>query len=499
MNQLKTTAGATTIANPAPHPTIQRRGRVLIVNTRSTLYDIRDDSSSLPSTVQATPSLDATNASSSTLPKYQHIRPHKTELIEPYLNNNKDDFQHVSLPTFQVVNLKLLRHGVDIGPAEWVEVARIIRDRYNEFDGFVVIHGTDGMAYTSSALSFMLKNLGKPVIFTGAIVTINQIHTEIKRNVVLAMQLAVTRKLTEVCILFAERLFRANRTIKVARRRLQPFATPNFPPLATVQGKTVRLMEENLLPPVPTGRLLVHTHMQAKVVTITVTPGSFFLTIKGLHQRLVNDVHSPFLIDPKTEHHVQKGVAGAASPPQPSPSEINKSSVLQQPLLSHSPNVNLKETVVVASSPDDEDEFEEGWRSEEAPFYSENDVRAIVLAGFGAGNLPVDGAVENPNKEPTAEEREHLYILGLLQQLSKKFVVVLCTQNVYGRVSSDYSLGRQLGAYGVVPAGDMTLETTIVKLKFLFGCGFQNEKVRREMQKSLRGELTTVPQAVSHL
>ncbi|MEM7035774.1 MAG: type I asparaginase [Bacteroidota bacterium] len=121
----------------------------------------------------------------------------------------------------------------NIGPDIWVQIARTIADNYVEFDGFVVLHGSDTMAYTGSALSFMLEGLAKPVIFTGAQVPIQEIRTDAKENLVTAIQIAShpEQPIKEVAIYFGTKLFRANRTKKMHADVFSAFDSPNLPPL----------------------------------------------------------------------------------------------------------------------------------------------------------------------------------------------------------------------------------------------------------------------------
>lgn len=122
----------------------------------------------------------------------------------------------------------------NIGPEIWVKIARIIRDHYDKVDAFVVLHGSDTMAYTGSALSYILEGLSKPVIMTGSQLPIGEIRTDAKENLVTAMQIAAHPEtpFREVCVFFENRLFRANRVKKIHADVFSAFNSPNFPPLA---------------------------------------------------------------------------------------------------------------------------------------------------------------------------------------------------------------------------------------------------------------------------
>ncbi len=126
----------------------------------------------------------------------------------------------------------------NMNPDYWVELCSIIESNYNDFQGFVVLHGSDTMSYTASALSFMLENLGKAVIFTGSQLPIGDLRTDAKENLITAVQLAALCKrgqpvIKEVCLYFEYKLYRANRTTKLSAEHFEAFDSPNYPSLAT--------------------------------------------------------------------------------------------------------------------------------------------------------------------------------------------------------------------------------------------------------------------------
>lgn len=125
-------------------------------------------------------------------------------------------------------------------PEHWATLVRMISEEYDSHDGFVILHGTDTMAYTASALSFMLENLEKPVIFTGSQLPIGMLRTDGKENLVTAIEIAAARNsqgrpmVPEVCIFFENRLMRGNRTTKINAEGFNAFRSFNYPPLARV-------------------------------------------------------------------------------------------------------------------------------------------------------------------------------------------------------------------------------------------------------------------------
>ncbi len=127
----------------------------------------------------------------------------------------------------------------NVTPDLWRELAHTVRDNYDRYDGFVVLHGTDTMSYTASALSFMFDNLAKPVVFTGSQIPMGIMRTDGRENLITAIEIAAARKdgfpmVPEVCLYFQNKLFRANRTSKLSAEALTAFDSRNYPPLASV-------------------------------------------------------------------------------------------------------------------------------------------------------------------------------------------------------------------------------------------------------------------------
>lgn len=127
----------------------------------------------------------------------------------------------------------------NVTPALWTELAKTIQSNYSKYDGFVVLHGTDTMSYTASALSFMLDNLAKPVVFTGSQIPMGIMRTDGRENLITAIEIASAQRngypmVPEVCLYFQNRLFRANRTSKLSAEALNAFDSRNYPPLAEV-------------------------------------------------------------------------------------------------------------------------------------------------------------------------------------------------------------------------------------------------------------------------
>ena len=153
-------------------------------------------------------------------------------------------------------------------------IAESIASRYDDYDGFVVLHGTDTMAYSASALSFMFENLNKPVIFTGSQIPLCELRSDGKDNLITSILIAVSDKINEVALYFGHRLLRGNRSMKASADGLIAFSSPNYPPLAEA-GIDINYNAPRLMPK-PRGELLVQSIKPAKVGVIKLFPGIRF-------------------------------------------------------------------------------------------------------------------------------------------------------------------------------------------------------------------------------
>eukprot|EP01036_Dinobryon_divergens_P033470 gene33470-43256_t len=158
-----------------------------------------------------------------------------------------------------------------MGPDNWAEIADDIGKNYFDYDGFVVIMGTDTMAYASSALSFMLENLGKTVVFTGSQIPFCHVYNDARRNLIVSIIFAANSDCSEVCICFNDKILRANRTMKVNSVGLDAFDSPNYPPLATIEA-SIRINRELCLRP-PRGAFRLHKTLNSKVIVLKLVPG----------------------------------------------------------------------------------------------------------------------------------------------------------------------------------------------------------------------------------
>jgi L-asparaginase len=174
----------------------------------------------------------------------------------------------------------------NMNPAYWVKIAEVIEYNYDEIDGFVVLHGSDTMSYTASALSFMLENLSKPVVFTGSQLPIGDLRTDAKENLITAIQIATLRdngisKIKEVCLYFEYKLYRANRTTKINAEHFEAFTSLNYPELA-VSGVHLKVFQENLLQNKISGSFFVHKQMCSEIAVLKLYPGITPTVVKAV-------------------------------------------------------------------------------------------------------------------------------------------------------------------------------------------------------------------------
>lgn len=283
----------------------------------------------------------------------------------------------------------------DITPDFWVRLVKIIKANYSAYDGFVILHGTDTMSYTASALSFMLEDLEKPVILTGSQLPIGILRTDGKENIVSSIEIAAAKRddgramVPEVCIYFESQLYRGNRTTKYNAENFKAFHSENYVPLAQV-GVHIKYNTNAIRYPEQWGKpLKIRTKLDTRVAVLKLFPGIGASTVKA--------------------------VLGT------------------------------------------------------------KDCRAVIIETYGAGNAP------------TRKD-----FLNLLQDAVKKGIILVnVTQCLGGKVDMNaYATGRELDKMGILSGYDGTFEATLTKLFLLLGRYSDAEKVKKEMQKELRGEIS---------
>ncbi len=181
----------------------------------------------------------------------------------------------------------------DMEPSMWAKIVKIIHYNYDSFDGFVILHGTDTMAYTASALSFMLENLNKPVILTGSQLPIGMLRTDGKENLITSIEIAAAKfpdgsaVVPEVCIFFENHLLRGNRTTKINAENFNAFRSFNYPALATA-GIHIKYNYERIRKAHPSIPMHPHYAFDTNVIILTIFP--------GIQEKIVNTLlHTPGL------------------------------------------------------------------------------------------------------------------------------------------------------------------------------------------------------------
>lgn len=310
------------------------------------------------------------------------------------------DFMQIqqNVPELARLNYNLSVYSFDpildssnMDPLIWEDLARLIESKYDEFDGFVILHGSDTMSFTASALSFMLENLSKPVVLTGSQLPIGEIRTDAKENLITALEIAATKKngkamVPEVCIYFDYQLFRGNRSIKYNSEKFEAFRSPNYPILA--EAGVHLSFYQNYIAKQPQERLRVHTAFNSNIGVLKLYPG---ISTQAVHA-------------------------------------ITRSGV-----------------------------------------------DAIVLETFGSGNTTTAA----------------WFIESLQEAIDQGKLIIDITQCKRGSVElGKYGTSKQLQQMGVVSGYDLTFEAAVTKLMYLMGQDLPIKAVAKQMEVSIRGELT---------
>ena len=283
----------------------------------------------------------------------------------------------------------------DAQPEFWIDLARLIKKEYANYDGFVVLHGTDTMSFTASALSFMLENLEKPVVFTGSQLPIGMLRTDGKENLISAVEIASAADeqgrpiVPEVTVFFDSHLYRGNRTIKYSAENFWAFRSENAPALADTGIHIKYNLDEIRYPKQYGNPLKISETLDTDVAILKIFPG-------------------------------------------------------------------MRENMVRA-------------------LFATEGLRAVILETFGSGNAPTQK-----------------WFLDIFCEADRRGLIIMnITQCIAGCVDMEaYATGIELKKMGVVSGYDSTLEAALAKLFYLMGKYADNDVVKRELNKNLRGEIS---------
>ena len=213
-----------------------------------------------------------------------------TKALQPFdFSHLMDNVPKVKMLGYEIDNIQFNPpiDSANMSPSHWSDIARAIEDHYDQYDGFVVLHGTDTMAFTASALSFMLENLHKPVIITGSQLPIGEVRTDGEENLITSLQVAAAINkagepmVQEVAILFNNSLLRGNRATKMSADNFNAFKSNNYPALARI-GLDINFREENLYRSPSKRPLKVRYNMDPAVMFIELNPGMTEDTLRHL-------------------------------------------------------------------------------------------------------------------------------------------------------------------------------------------------------------------------
>ena len=209
-----------------------------------------------------------------------------------YFRSLLDDIsqlKHEEMPKWDLVEFDPLLDSSDISVDEWNSIGRAIAERYDGYDGFVILHGTDTMAYTASALSFMLEGLGKPVVMTGSQIPMCEVRSDGRDNIINSLMIASQGVASEVSIYFAGKLIRGNRATKTSADDLIAFTSPSYPPLASV-GIDIKYSKRGLQLPEQPAVFSLREFRRVPIAVLKLFPGMRFDIFEPIISRNIKGV-----------------------------------------------------------------------------------------------------------------------------------------------------------------------------------------------------------------
>jgi len=206
-----------------------------------------------------------------------------------------EELKASNMPHVDVMEYDPIIDSSDMTPEDWKRVVLDIEQNYFRYDGFVIIIGTDTLAYAASAFSFMLENLGKTVVMTGSMIPLCEVFTDARRNLLISLLIAANVDVPEVCVFFNFSLFRGNRCVKVSSTTLDAFSSPNFPPLATL-GVGLAI-DQKLIRHQPRHRFRANTELGPMPLVVKMTPGcSIDFVLRALEAKAKEEEITPSVV-----------------------------------------------------------------------------------------------------------------------------------------------------------------------------------------------------------
>jgi L-asparaginase len=194
------------------------------------------------------------------------------------------ELEQIEMPAFDIHEYEPVVDSSNMHPRNWYQIASDIRAKYDQYEGFVVCHGTDTMSFTASALAFMLEGLGKTVVLTGAQLPLGEFRNDARENLKTAILVAANYRIPEVSLAFDELLLRGCRSTKVSAASFDAFATPNYPPLGEV-GTRIQLYEDRIRELNADQELIVREIKPIEIATFRLFPGMSIEVLENVLRR----------------------------------------------------------------------------------------------------------------------------------------------------------------------------------------------------------------------